>query len=316
MKQIELFKNENFNGVQCDFYTLNGERVITRDQLGAALGYTNQRIYQIHKSLNLEENKDFYVLNKSDFDLKSNFKTKNNVKIYLYTINGITEICMNIGKKGSKVAETFLNWSKEVISQVVNTGSYNALEHAINKNENLDEFEKQQLTIINKMQEVIKLMPDNIQIQLELNKQQQQLTNYRMEKNIQAVQEGMQEVKKVIQTQLTTNPNEFRDNVNNTIRQLAKSKKVLNVCTEYLFNMNMFIPGDKYALIYSYFYSKINNECGVRLETRLANCKKRLKETGSKKSAIDKINKLDIVAGDKSLILYANSLLQQLQLIA
>jgi len=51
MEALQLVKQEQFNGVTCDFYNRNNQLYMTRNQIGAALEYDDPRkmIAKIHE---------------------------------------------------------------------------------------------------------------------------------------------------------------------------------------------------------------------------------------------------------------------------
>ena len=49
-------------------------------------------------------------------------------------------------------------------------------------------------------------------------------------------------------------------------------------------------------------YAQVNSRAGVNLNTRLNNLRKRAIENGASKTAVDKLNIVDVIAQDKKLI--------------
>ena len=55
MNNLKLMKTENFETIPCDFWVdANGEYLVTREQIGKALGYSNpskaiEKIHSRHK---------------------------------------------------------------------------------------------------------------------------------------------------------------------------------------------------------------------------------------------------------------------------
>lgn len=102
-RQLNLVASEKFCGLQCDFYkdSITGYIAMTREQIGAALGYKNPR-FAIHKI----HSRHFDRIDKHSFRMKidkwlergigysmSPLKTGGSQETVFYTYIGIAEIC-------------------------------------------------------------------------------------------------------------------------------------------------------------------------------------------------------------------------------
>lgn len=111
-EHLALTTSQNFGNVQCDFWYDNGikEFLMTRDQIGSALGYKNPQdsIFKIH-----ERHKDrldrYSLLDKvSSTDGKS-------YDTYLYSSKGIYEICR---WSRQPKADAFMDWVWGIIDNL------------------------------------------------------------------------------------------------------------------------------------------------------------------------------------------------------
>lgn len=323
-KQLQLFKNESFNGVQCDFYEINGEKVLTREQLADAIGFTTQGIYKIAKDNNLEEGKDFYILKNNEVNLNSEFKLSNN-KTYFYTIAGITIICMN-ATKNSKIARQFAGWTKEVISKVVNNGKYDVVEEAIEQQIE-DEFEKKIAKQLKTYNDLIENATDNLekdQIGRMIANKQQELVNYRQQKQLEEMRklqiEQAQEIadikQSVIDTLKPTEAEEFRRMFNNVKDDLVRKPKTVARCKEILKSFGI-EKEDRYQIICSCIYKLLEIRTKSNLNTRLKHYKNNMivNNPGVSKTQLNLANKLDVICADVKLMEATRTILMQLQSI-
>lgn len=88
MESLQLIKSENFGTVTCDFYERDNEFYMTREQIGAALEYSNPRdaISKIHR-----RNKE--RLDKFSGVVKLSTPGGGTQDTTLYSRKGIMEIC-------------------------------------------------------------------------------------------------------------------------------------------------------------------------------------------------------------------------------
>lgn len=111
MKNLQLVKSENFGTVQCDFWQdEEGNVLMTREQIGRALGYSEPRkaIQKIH-----ERNKD--RLDKFSVVTKLTTTDGKSYETYLYTTKGIYEICRF---SRQPKADKFIDWVWDVVETI------------------------------------------------------------------------------------------------------------------------------------------------------------------------------------------------------
>jgi prophage antirepressor-like protein len=128
MNKLLLIKSSNFGNVQCDFWEDdNGEILMTREQIGLALEYTDPmvaigKIHDRHKER----------LEKYSFTILVNGRNT-----YFYTAKGVYEICRF---SQQPKADAFMDWVWDVIESIRKTGTYSiqpitpiqALQQAVN----------------------------------------------------------------------------------------------------------------------------------------------------------------------------------------
>ena len=117
MKNLQLVKSENFGTVQCDFWQdEEGNVLMTREQIGRALGYSEPRkaIQKIH-----ERNKD--RLDKFSVVTKLTTTDGKSYETYLYTPKGIYEICRF---SRQPKADIFMDWVWDVVESIRRHGAY------------------------------------------------------------------------------------------------------------------------------------------------------------------------------------------------
>jgi len=114
---LNLVKSDIFGAVQCDFWKDDkGNVLMTREQIGRALGYAEPRkaIQKIH-----ERNKDrldsFSVVTKLTTTDGKAYET------YLYTAKGIYEICRF---SRQPKADNFMDWVWDVVESIRQHGAY------------------------------------------------------------------------------------------------------------------------------------------------------------------------------------------------
>lgn len=116
-QNLQLIKTENFGTIQCDFWRdENGDILMTREQIGRALGYADphRAIYKIH-----ERNRDrldkFSVVSKLTTTDGKAYET------YLYTAKGVYEICRF---SRQPKADIFMDWVWDVVESIRKHGAY------------------------------------------------------------------------------------------------------------------------------------------------------------------------------------------------
>lgn len=119
-ENVKLITTQNFNNIPCDFYkNINDEFLITREQIGTALGYKNpsEAIQSIHDKHNDRLDKFSTVLTlRTVLTLKTVDDISVECEKTFYTLRGIIEIC-----RWSKqsVADEFMDWCWEVIDNLI-----------------------------------------------------------------------------------------------------------------------------------------------------------------------------------------------------
>lgn len=117
MSNLQLIKSKKFNGIKCDFYkNENQEILLTRQQIGEALGYKNpQNAIDVLHSRHKERLDKFSV---------TVTLTGADEKLYdttLYTFKGLYEICRY---SKQPIANAFIDFAWDVIEEIRKTGSY------------------------------------------------------------------------------------------------------------------------------------------------------------------------------------------------
>lgn len=108
---LRLVKSENFGAVKCDFYS-NGEDVLmTREQIGTALEYSDPMV-AIGKIHDRHEER----LKKFSFTTLVNGRNT-----YLYITKGVMEICR---WSQQPKADAFMDWVWDVVESIRKTGTY------------------------------------------------------------------------------------------------------------------------------------------------------------------------------------------------
>ncbi len=117
MNNLELVKSESFGKVQCDFYENDTKDILmTREQIGTALGYSEPRISisNIHT-----RNKDRLDKFSAVINLITPQGTPQNTIVY--TAKGVMEICRY---SRQPKADDFMDWVWDVVDTIRKTGSY------------------------------------------------------------------------------------------------------------------------------------------------------------------------------------------------
>ena len=117
MSNLKLVTTENFGNISCDFYrNMNDDILLTREQIGTALEYTNpdDALSKIHKRHKDRLNQFSVVAKLSSTDGKE-------YDTYLYTQKGVMEICRWSTKKK---ANQFMDWCWDVIEKYRNNQGF------------------------------------------------------------------------------------------------------------------------------------------------------------------------------------------------
>lgn len=117
MNSLKLITTENFGNISCDFYrNMNDDILLTREQIGSALEYTNpdDALSKIHKR-HKDRLDQFSVVAKLSSTDGKEYDT------YLYTQKGVMEICRWSTKKK---ANQFMDWCWDVIEKYRNNQGF------------------------------------------------------------------------------------------------------------------------------------------------------------------------------------------------
>jgi prophage antirepressor-like protein/ribosomal protein L21E len=117
MTSLILVKSDTFGEIECNFWrNKQGEILITREQIGSALGYAEPRkaIANLHER-NIDRLEKFSVV------LKLRTTDGKLYDTYAYTAKGIYEICRF---SRQPKADIFMDWVWDVIETIRKTGSY------------------------------------------------------------------------------------------------------------------------------------------------------------------------------------------------
>lgn len=117
MNSLKLVTTENFGNISCDFYrNMNDDILLTREQIGSALEYTNpdDALSKIHKR-HKDRLDQFSVVAKLSSTDGKEYDT------YLYTQKGVMEICRWSNKPK---ANQFMDWCWDVIERYRNNQGF------------------------------------------------------------------------------------------------------------------------------------------------------------------------------------------------
>lgn len=162
MSSLKLVTTENFENISCDFYrNMNDDILLTREQIGTALEYTNpdDALSKIHKR-HKDRLDQFSVVAKLSSTDGKEYDT------YLYTQKGVMEICRWSTKKK---ANQFMDWCWDVIEKYRNSQSFSTT-----NNQNIELFTNtittltQTITLI--QQDVATMKEQQSQAQKQLSK--------------------------------------------------------------------------------------------------------------------------------------------------
>ena len=122
MNSLKLITTENFGNISCDFYrNMNDDILLTREQIGSALEYTNpsKAIQQIH--LRHKDRLEPLCLRIKEIRHPQSEGTGIEVETVYYTERGIMEICRWSTKKK---ANQFMDWCWDVIEKYRNNQGF------------------------------------------------------------------------------------------------------------------------------------------------------------------------------------------------
>lgn len=105
MSNLKLITTETFNNLPCNFYrNMNDDILLTRDQIGQALEYSDPMV-----AIGKIHNRHSERLDKFSFT-----NLVNGHQIYYYTEKGVMEICR---WSKSKRANEFMDWTWDIIEK-------------------------------------------------------------------------------------------------------------------------------------------------------------------------------------------------------
>ncbi len=122
IENVKLITTQNFDDISCDFYkNINDEYLMTREQIGTALGYKNpnKAIEQIHfRHKNRLDKYSCVVKSEISRPLRSEGIDSNGAiqERVFYTRKGIMEICR---WSRQPIADKFMDWCWEVIDNLI-----------------------------------------------------------------------------------------------------------------------------------------------------------------------------------------------------
>ncbi len=132
------------------------------------------------------------------------------------------------------------------------------------------------------LQLVKSLFDSMVRTELQQKEQARLLNEHTQE--IESVNERVDGIRDVVS--LTPNQNTWRSESRKLINKIAQARG----------------GDDAYRKVNTEIFNLVNKRAGVSLDIRLTNRKRRMAEEGVCKSAREKVNKVDIIAGDKKLI--------------
>ncbi len=163
--------------------------------------------------------------------------------------------------------------------------AWDIYEHLLDEYFHLREAVKQPVNIESlspELQLVKSLFDSMVRTELQQKEQARLLNEHTQE--IESVNERVDGIRDVVS--LTPNQNTWR----------SESRKLINKIAQACGG------DDAYREVNTEIFNLVNKRAGVSLDTRLTNRRRRMAEEGVCKSARDRVNKVDIIAGDKKLI--------------
>lgn len=123
MISLKLITTENFGTIPCDFYrNMNDDILLTREQIGSALEYTNPRtaIKNIHRKHRDRLDQLSIKVKLGGCQNEPTLKSEEQERIY-YTERGIMEICR---WSRQPLANQFMDWCWDVIEKYRNNQGF------------------------------------------------------------------------------------------------------------------------------------------------------------------------------------------------
>ena len=123
MNNLKLITTENFENISCDFYrNMNDDILLTREQIGSALEYTNPRtaIKNIHRKHKDRLDELSIRIKSGGYQNEPTSKSEEQERVY-YTERGIMEICR---WSRQPLANQFMDWCWDVIEKYRNNQEF------------------------------------------------------------------------------------------------------------------------------------------------------------------------------------------------
>lgn len=123
MNNLKLITTENFGNIPCDFYrNMNDDILLTREQIGSALEYTNPRtaIKNIHRKHKDRLDELSIRIKSGGYQNEPTSKSEEQERVY-YTERGIMEICR---WSRQPLANQFMDWCWDVIEKYRNNQGF------------------------------------------------------------------------------------------------------------------------------------------------------------------------------------------------
>ena len=123
MSNLKLITTENFGNISCDFYrNMNDDILLTREQIGSALEYTNPRtaIKNIHRKHKDRLDELSIRIKSGGYQNEPTSKSEEQERVY-YTERGIMEICR---WSRQPLANQFMDWCWDVIEKYRNNQGF------------------------------------------------------------------------------------------------------------------------------------------------------------------------------------------------
>lgn len=123
MNNLKLITTENFGNISCDFYrNMNDDILLTREQIGSALEYTNPRtaIKNIHRKHKDRLDELSIRIKSGGYQNEPTSKSEEQERVY-YTERGIMEICR---WSRQPLANQFMDWCWDVIEKYRNNQEF------------------------------------------------------------------------------------------------------------------------------------------------------------------------------------------------
>ena len=123
MSNLKLITTENFGNISCDFYrNMNDDILLTREQIGSALEYTNPRtaIKNIHRKHKDRLDELSIRIKSGGYQNEPTSKSEEQERVY-YTERGIMEICR---WSRQPLANQFMDWCWDVIEKYRNNQEF------------------------------------------------------------------------------------------------------------------------------------------------------------------------------------------------